>query len=110
MNIRLLSLSALAVFALSGCASTLTREEIADASNRCVFLHDSDHYTEAYPFCEKACENNDGTGCFVMGLFYNFGNKVERDYSEASQYYRKACDLNKATACFNLGNLYRKGK
>ena len=92
---------------LSGQASAaLTKEEIAEASNQCKTLFNNEQYADAYPFCQKACDNNDSSSCQWLGGYY----WVNQDFQRAKQQFQKACDLNDGGSCYNLGLLYFAGK
>ncbi len=59
---------------------------------------------------EKACDLNNGSGCFNLGLLYDDGKSVTQDYTQANTFYTKACDMGNARGCFNLGISYDNGK
>ncbi|MDU9792404.1 tetratricopeptide repeat protein [Helicobacter pylori] len=62
-------------------------------------------------YIEKACELNDGRGCYWLGEFHESGGgTVKKDLKKAIQYYVKACGLNNGWGCNNLGDLYQNGQ
>ena len=63
-------------------------------------------YRTALPFCQEACNLNDGIGCNILGLFYSHGYVVSKDYLQAKTYYEKACKLNNGNGCTKLGFFY----
>ena len=110
MDKRLLSLAAVLGLTLAGCTSTLTKEELVETENQCMNLFKKRNYTEAFPFCEKACANNGGLSCLVLGVRYELGLRLEeRDYLTAAQYYEKSCELKNNRGCFYIGKLYKTG-
>ena len=50
-------------------------------------------YTEAVPYCEKACNLDVGKGCAVLGSLYHDGRGVKQNYKQAKTYFEKACNL-----------------
>jgi len=106
-----------------------------DEAAECHKLAANNQNSEAIPFCEKACNLNDGEGCFYLGLFYRYSGATQDaarlkrlmnltdNYSGATQdvaqdvaqklsaatYYEKACNLNYALGCLELGLLYEVG-
>ena len=67
-------------------------------------------YTEAVPYCEKACNLNNGLICGVLGILYAEGQGVRQNYQQAKTYYEKACNLNEGLGCSGLGFLYAEGQ
>lgn len=54
-------------------------------------------------YIEKACELNDGRGCYWLGEFHKSGGgTVKKDLKKAIQYYVKACELNEMFGCLSL--------
>ena len=82
----------------------------ADPVTDCGTRMDGEQYREALPFCQKACNWNDGLGCFAVGLLYEKGEGVRQDYQQAKKYYEKACNLNILDGCRNFGLLYKNGQ
>ena len=68
------------------------------------------NYQQALKYYKKACELNDGFGCFNLGILYSEGLGVKQDFAEAFGLYKKACELNYMIACYNLANAYRNKK
>ncbi len=77
----------------------------ADPVTDCGTRMDGEQYREALPFCQKACNWNDGLGCFAVGLLYEKGEGVRQDYQQAKEYYAKACNLNFGAGCSNFQSL-----
>ncbi|WP_232728145.1 tetratricopeptide repeat protein [Helicobacter pylori] len=51
-------------------------------------------------YIEKACELNDGGGCYWLGEFHKSGGgTVKKDLTKADQYISKACKLGYQLAC-----------
>ena len=67
-------------------------------------------YESAFPYCEKACSQNDGMSCNNLGELYYNGDGVDRDNQQAKTYYEKACSLDEGIGCYNLGILYVDGR
>lgn len=86
-----------------------------DEAAECRKLYAADQQSEAIPFCEKACNQNDGEACFFLGLFYSSGviqdaTQRLKNYLKAKTYLEKACDLNNGYGCILLGELYDNGQ
>ena len=77
----------------------------ADPMTDCDTRMRSKQYREALPFCQEACNLNNGLGCNNLGLLYEHG----QDYLQAKIYYEKACNLNSGIGCSDLGFLYNNG-
>lgn len=67
-------------------------------------------YTKAVPFWRRACDGDDVTGCYNLGVSTANGQGVEKDPTAAAAVYAKACDGSSWNACNNLGNLFRSGR
>ena len=63
---------------------------------------------KALKFYQKACDLNDGSGCFNLGVMYKKGKGVKQDDLKALKFYQKACDLNYGSGCSNLGVMHEK--
>ncbi|ECV9671111.1 sel1 repeat family protein [Campylobacter jejuni] len=68
------------------------------------------NYPKAAEFYKRACELNDGDGCWGLADLYETGKGVKMSSSMAEKLYNKACFLNSFNACFDLGALYEKGQ
>ncbi|GAA8810048.1 hypothetical protein HpRN110_03680 [Helicobacter pylori] len=54
-------------------------------------------------YIEKACELNDGRGCYWLGEFHKSGGgTVKKDLKKAAYFYSKACKLGEQLACESL--------
>ncbi len=106
MNKTLLCLTAVIGFSLLNVA---TADPLTECHKRAIAMQS----IEALPFCQEACDQNDGLGCHILGDLYAGGvlvKVVELDYHKAKTYYEKACNLNFGLGCESLGDLYRYGK
>ena len=99
MKKPLLCLTAVICFSLLNIACN------DDESTECRNLFGAQQYSEALPFCEKACNQNSGDGCFFLGFLYY----IDQGYQQAKTYFEKACNLNVADGCLNIGNYYYNG-
>ncbi len=72
--------------------------------------YEKQDFSKAKGYFEKACDLNNGLGCFNAGVSYENGQGVENNSEKAAQFYSKACDLNNNKGCFNLGALYQNGQ
>ncbi|HEC1763856.1 TPA: sel1 repeat family protein [Campylobacter lari] len=68
------------------------------------------NYPKAAEFYKRACELNDGDGCWELAFLYETGKGVKMSSSMAEKLYNKACSLNSFHACFDLGVIYEKGQ
>ncbi len=60
---------------------------------------------------EKACQGNDGEGCFYLGNLYRWGDGVQQDYAKAKELFEKSCDeLNWGRGCHGLALLFYVGQ
>jgi len=64
-----------------------------DETAQCQNLYNHEQYSEAFPFCQEACNLNNGLGCSNLGLVYSNGQGVRQNYQTAKEYYGKACNL-----------------
>ncbi|MXP46517.1 hypothetical protein GRI43_03790 [Altererythrobacter luteolus] len=56
---------------------------------------------EATQLWRSACEEDNATGCYHLGVVYRDGEGVKRSNARASELFEKACDLGSGKACFN---------
>ena len=103
MKKLLLCLTAVICFSLLNVA-------MADPMTGCSIRILFEQYREAVPFCQEACNLNDGNGCHNLGWLYVHGLGVKQDYKQAKTYFEKACNLNEGNGCHNLGWLYDYGQ
>ncbi len=103
MKKLLLCLTSVIFFSLLNVAT-------ADSITECDKLIDASKYREALPFCLEACNQNDGLGCFALGMLYDKGQDVKQDYQQAKIYYEKSCNLNDGLGCAGIGLLYASGR
>ena len=71
----------------------------ADAcSNLAKIYRIKTSYEKASFFYEKACDLKDRSGCYNLGLIYEYGCGIEGfvDYEKALALYSKACKLGKS--------------
>jgi uncharacterized protein len=54
---------------------------------------------------QRACANNNGPGCYLVGRWYSDGQVLPRNVHHAIAFYAKACGLNDVFACRNFGSL-----
>ncbi|WQY62162.1 sel1 repeat family protein [Helicobacter pylori] len=72
-------------------------------------IYSKQDFTQAKKYFEKACELNDGVGCFNLGVLYDNGHGVGKDSKKAAQFYFKACELNDGDGCSALGLMQYDG-
>ena len=94
------------LFLSAAICLSLSNTTFANNVDLCVTKFEAGLYTEAVPYCEKACNLNDGWGCGRLGILYTIGQNCQ----QAKTYYEKACDLNNGTSCGTLGFLYAEGR
>ena len=87
----------------------LSNTTFANDADLCISNFESKSYTDAFRYCEKACNLDNGLGCSVLGVLYAEGKGVRQDYQQAKTYFEKACNLDEVRGCFNLGVLYCRG-
>ena len=63
-------------------------------------------YFIANKYLEKACNGNDGIGCFNLGVSFDLGEGVSKNNTKAYELYEKACNLNHAMACYAMGGFF----
>ena len=73
----------------------LSNTTFANDADLCISNIESKSYTEAFRYCEKACNLDEGSGCSNLGFLYNNGKGVRQDHLQAKTYYEKACNLGK---------------
>ena len=66
----------------------------ADLEYDCGVRIMRNQYSEAFTFCQKACNLNEGTEYFALGYFYMDGIGVKQDFQQAKIYFENACNLN----------------
>lgn len=66
-------------------------------------------YLKAKKYFSKACNLNDGNGCYSIATLYATGEGVKKDYSKAKKYYKKSCDMNSVVACEQYKKLIKEG-
>src|SRR5574344_645866 len=98
------------LFLSAAICLSLSNTTFANNVDLCATKLKAELYTEAFPYCEKACNLNEGNGCHNLGVLYNNGYGVKQDYQQAKTYYEKACNLNEGKGCYKLGILYKKGQ
>ena len=92
------------LFLSAAICLSLSNTTFANNVDLCATKFIAGLYTEAAPYCEKACNLDDGWGCAKLGFLYDEGQGVKRNYQQAKTYFGKACDLG-----FQLGcDYYRK--
>ena len=64
---------------------------------------------KAVQLYQKACDNEEMSGCLKLGYAYYFGDGVTKDFGKAVQLYQKDCDGGEAEGCLYLGSAYYKG-
>ena len=84
----------------------LSNTTFANDVDLCISNLESKSYTDAFRYCEKACNLDNGRGCNGLGFLYDRGNGVRQDYQQAKTYYEKACNLGEGFGCIFLGKLY----
>jgi len=58
---------------------------------------------------KKSCFAEDFQKCFMLGLAYYEGKKIERNYKTSKKYLMLACDNQVGVGCSTLAILYEKG-
>ena len=66
-------------------------------------------FSEAQKFYAKACDLDDGAGCYWLGRFSLEGTTGEIDHEKSLTYLNKACDLDDPEGCYLLGKMYETG-
>ena len=97
-----LCLTAVICFSLLNVASA---DSMTDCGERVM----SNQYREAFPFCQKACNLNNGLACSALGVLYDAGHGVRQNLQTAKEYYGKACDLGLQISCDAYRRLNEKG-
>ena len=66
--------------------------------------------TNAYTFEEnkKACDGDDASGCYNLGVMYYNGQGVKQSNANALKYLGKACDGGDAGGCKNYAILNKR--
>ena len=82
------------LFLSAAICLSLSNTTLANNVDLCVTKIKAELYTEAVPYCEKACNLNNGLGCSFLGFLYREGQGVRQNYQQAKTYYEKACNLN----------------
>ena len=57
----------------------LSNTTFANDADLCDSNLKSKSYTEAFRYCEKACNLDNGRGCSNLGFLYDKGNSVRQD-------------------------------
>lgn len=65
-------------------------------------------YAKAAELFEKACNEGDAWGCYVLGNMYEYGRGVRQNNQTALEYYGKACDLGDQLGCENYAKLKKE--
>lgn len=115
----------LAVFVLSGCATSGNRiaiEEMHSKANQgdvnaqvqLCRAYDQGYgvnrnQSEAALWCRKAAEQGNAAAQNSLGSMYQFGEGVPKDNAEAVRWYQKAADQGYSEAYTNLGYMYDGG-
>lgn len=61
----------------------------------------------ALPYMEKACNQDDGRGCWYLGSIYILGNKFRKKEPEkAMQLFEKSCALDDTFGCIMAHHYY----
>ena len=81
------------LFLSAAICLSLSNTTFANHADLCATKVRAGLYTEAVPYCEKACNLNNGLGCSTLGFLYSKGQGVKQDYQQAKTYYEKACNL-----------------
>ncbi len=88
----------------------LSNTTFANDADLCISNLESKSYTDAFRYCEKACNLDNGRGCNGLGFLYYTGNGVRQNYQQAKIYFEKACNLDDGLGCSVLGILYANGQ
>ena len=97
------------LFLSAAICLSLSNITFANNVDLCVTKIKAELYTEAVPYCEKACNLNNGLICGVLGILYAEGQGVRQNYQQAKKKKKKACNMNVGLGCFGLGVLYSFG-
>lgn len=73
-------------------------------------LFGQNHYAEAMPLYEQACEGESMAACGNVAYLYENGMGVTKDVGMANAYYLKQCDGGDIHGCSILGDHYMNGK
>ena len=66
-------------------------------------------HAKAKSFYEKACNLNNGLGCFNLGNVYRVGEGLNPDHHVAAVHFKRSCDLDEAKGCTELAILHYEG-
>ena len=80
------------------------------AEEKAEYFRDNQHYLEAAPLFEKACNGGNFYGCYNLGKMYEAGQYLTLDHAKAIQLWTKACDYGSSDGCNDLGASYEDGK
>ena len=118
----MLACAALAVLALTGCASLVAHhaEQLAeqgDAYGQATLgvMYFSGQgmpqdYEKAAHWSRKVAEQGDAYGQMLLGLMYLEGQGVPQDYEQAVHWLRKAAEQGNAPGLGGLGSMYLEGR
>lgn len=79
------------------------------AYNKGKEYYDSQNYSKALPYMQKAADGGDANGLFCLGYMHTYGHGVAKDYRKAMDYYVKASNKGNSAAMVNIGWLYEHG-
>ena len=92
------------LFLSAAICLSLSNTTFANNVDLCATKIQAGLYTDAVPYCEKACNLNNGVICFGLGVLYSFGCGVRQNKRTAKEYFGKACDLGVQSGC----DIYRE--
>ena len=78
-------------------------------TNLALLYYNQDNYESAYKYFKMAADEENPTGQFYVGLFYDRGYYVSQDYNEALRYYLMVGDQDDGTAYNNIAFAYEHG-
>ena len=97
------------LFLSAAICLSLSNTTFANNIDLCTTKFNAGLYTEAVPYCEKACNMNVGIGCFGLGVLYSFGGGVRQNKRTAKEYFGKTCDLGNQEGCDEYRRLNEQG-
>lgn len=118
MNIRLLTIGAIALFFLAACVNTSPHRTPEQEASELQFALGIKYrngdgveqdYQEALAWYQLSASQGHAEAKNHIGNMYKKGLGVGQDYAEAAKWYRMAAEEGAKTAQVNLGDMYYEG-
>lgn len=81
----------------------------AEANDRGVEYWNEKDFLRAFVEFQQACDGGNASGCYGLGIIYDYGLGVAHNYSKARELYKQACNGGEMEGCDFLGDLYKSG-